>query len=174
MKKRLLTVTTGLAVGTAALLGLAAPASASISSVAAYDVTGDGWNETYFVDSNGDGWYDLAAFDFDLDGWRDGVAADLDQNGVFELYFFDSNENGYSELYAADDNQDGYFDRIARDGNENGVEDSNETMIQSSAVMYGAPTYDVGPTTALLALAGRTGVAAWPDRDVNNDGYDDY
>jgi hypothetical protein len=173
MKKRLLFALTGLAVGAASLLGGATAAFASAPTVG-YDTNGDGWTETWFVDSNGDGLYEFAVFDFNLDGYRDGIAVDMNENGIWEMFFLDPNENGYTELFAIDDNDDGYIDRALRDTNENGVEDSNESYIQTEAIVGGTPTYGVGPGSALLGLAARTGVAAWPSYDWDGDGYYDY
>jgi len=79
---------------------------------------------------------------------------------VFDFYTLDNNQNGYSEVYASDSNDDGAIDVVWLDMNENQVEDSNEQMYPTYAIVGGAPTYD-GLGGLLLTAAGITGRVAW-------------
>ena len=155
------------------VLGSASAASAS-DQLSPYDLDGDGWADAWFGDANGDGWFDGALLDRNEDGYTDGLVYDVSGNGVFDLYSLDNNQNGYSEIYGADTNDDGAIDVVYLDMNENGVEDTNEQMYPTHAIVGGAPTYD-GLGGLLLTAANITGRATWGSGDSDVDGvYDQY
>lgn len=163
-------VTAG-AVAAVALVATTGTASASEPVWYGYDVTGDGWNETWMTDGNGDGWIDLAAFDLDLNGVRDGLAWDSSGNGLFDIIGMDANESGTYEVYGVDQDDNGTIDVAYFDVNENGVEDTQENMYPTTAYV-GQPTYG-GTGQLLLTMAAMTGSATWGTPDSDGDGWND-
>ena len=159
------------AVAAGALVATTGTASASEPVWYGYDVTGDGWNETWMIDGDSNGWIDMAAFDFDLDGVRDGLAWDSSGNGLFDIIGIDANETGVYEAMAVDQNDDGNIDIAYFDVNENGVEDSQENMYPTTAYI-GKPTYG-GVGQLLLTMAAMTGSATWGTPDSDGDGWND-
>ena len=169
--RRIARSATVLAVAAGIVLGSANAASAS-EQLTAYDLDGDGWADTWLGDTNGDGRFDGALFDRNQDGYTDGLAYDVTGNGAFDIYGLDNNQNGYYELFGTDSNDDGAIDTAYFDLNENGVEDSNEQMYPSSAIVGGTPTYS-GVGGLLLTMARITGKATFGSGDSDRDGYHD-
>ena len=173
--RRIARTATAVTVAAGIVLGGASAASAGPSDpLTPYDLDGDGWADAWFGDVDDDGWFDGARLDRNEDGYFDGLVFDVSRDGVFDFYTLDNNQNGYAEIYAVDTNADGAIDAVWLDMNENGVEDSNEQMYPTHAIVGGAPTYD-GLGGLLLTAAKITGRATFGSGDSDVDGtYDQY
>lgn len=171
--RRIARTATGLAIAAGIVLGSASAAWAS-DQLTAYDLDGDGRADSWFGDADGDGWFDGALLDRNEDSYTDGLVYDLSGNGIFDFYALDNNQNGYNEIYASDSNSDGAIDVVWLDMDENAVEDSNQQMAPTYAIVGGAPTYD-GLGGLLLSAANITRRATSGSADSDFDGvYDQY